>query len=197
MIFLFALYNIIIRYKFITKNFIFVIMENIKKCTKKLNEYYIPNMLETMISMQNNIKIKENLNKSIMNFTDEKSLIHYIKIISEDKTLISNNLNNILSNFFKLINTYENNLQKIKNEILSVQKILLENKEEEIKDLFTSQQNIKKEKMPIYLSLIEINQKYSKLLKINWEIVDFKDYFSNSDKLLKSLINIYQQLKEF
>jgi len=88
-------------------------------------------------------------------------------------------------------------LQKIKNEILSVQKILLENKEEEIKDLFTSQQNIKKEKMPIYLSLIEINQKYSKLLKINWEIVDFKDYFSNSDKLLKSLINIYQQLKEF
>ncbi len=172
-------------------------MENIKKCTKKLNEYYIPNMLETMISMQNNIKIKENLNKSIMNFTDEKSLIHYIKIISEDKTLISNNLNNILSNFFKLINTYENNLQKIKNEILSVQKILLENKEEEIKDLFTSQQNIKKEKMPIYLSLIEINQKYSKLLKINWEIVDFKDYFSNSDKLLKSLINIYQQLKEF
>ena len=172
-------------------------MENIKKCTKKLNEYYIPNMLETMISMQNNIKIKENLNKSIMNFTDEKSLIHYIKIISEDKTLISNNLNNILSNFFKLINTYENNLQKIKNEILSVQKILLENKEEEIKDLFISQQNIKKEKMPIYLSLIEINQKYSKLLKINWEIVDFKDYFSNSDKLLKSLINIYQQLKEF
>ena len=172
-------------------------MENIKKCTKKLNEYYIPNMLETMISMQNNIKIKENLNKSIMNFTDEKSLIHYIKIISEDKTLISNNLNNILSNFFKLINTYENNLQKIKNEILSVQKILLENKEEEIKDLFASQQNIKKEKMPIYLSLIEINQKYSKLLKINWEIVDFKDYFSNSDKLLKSLINIYQQLKEF
>ena len=172
-------------------------MENIKKCTKKLNEYYIPNMLETMISMQNNIKIKENLNKSIMNFTDEKSLIHYIKIISEDKTLISNNLNNILSNFFKLINTYENNLQKIKNEILSVQKILLENKEEEIKDLFTSQQKKKKEKMPIYLSLIEINQKYSKLLKINWEIVDFKDYFSNSDKLLKSLINIYQQLKEF
>ena len=172
-------------------------MENIKKCTKKLNEYYIPNMLETMISMQNNIKIKENLNKSIMNFTDEKSLIHYIKIISEDKTLISNNLNNILSNFFKLINTYENNLQKIKNEILSVQKILLENKEEEIKDLFTSQQKIKKEKMSIYLSLIEINQKYSKLLKINWDLVDFKDYFSNSDKLLKSLINIYQQLKEF
>ena len=172
-------------------------MENIKKCTKKLNEYYIPNMLETMISMQNNIKIKEKLNKSIMNFTDEKSLIHYIKIISEDKTLISNNLNNILSNFFKLINTYENNLQKIKNEILSVQKILLENKEEEIKDLFNSAENINKQKMSTYISLIELNNKYSKLLKINWDSVDFKDYFSNPDKLLKSITNIYKDLKQF
>ena len=172
-------------------------MENIKKCTKKLNEYYIPNMLETLVSMQNNIKIKENLSKSIMNFTDEKSLIYYIKIISEDKTLISNNLNNILLNFFKLINAYENNLQKIKNEILSVQKILLENKEEEIKDLFQSNKNINKEKMPIYLSLIELNTKYSKLLKINWDSVDFKDYFSNPDNLLNSIKNIYQSLKEF
>ena len=172
-------------------------MENIKKCTKKLNEYYIPNMLETLVSIQNNINIKENLSKSIMNFTDEKSLIYYIKIISEDKTLISNNLNNILLNFFKLINAYENNLQKIKNEILSVQKILLESKEEEIKDLFQSNKNINKEKMPIYLSLIELNTKYSKLLKINWDSVDFKDYFSNPDKLLKSIINIYQELKEF
>ena len=172
-------------------------MENIKKCTKKLNEYYIPNMLETLVSIQNNINIKENLSQSIMNFTDEKSLIYYIKIISEDKTLISNNLNNILLNFFKLINAYENNLQKIKNEILSVQKILLESKEEEIKDLFQSNKNINKEKMPIYLSLIELNTKYSKLLKINWDSVDFKDYFSNPDKLLKSIINIYQELKEF
>ena len=172
-------------------------MENIKKCTKKLNEYYIPNMLETLVSIQNNINIKENLSKSIMNFTDEKSLIYYIKIIYEDKTLISNNLNNILLNFSKLINAYENNLQKIKNEILSVQKILLESKEEEIKDLFQSKKNINKEKMPIYLSLIELNTKYSKLLKINWDSVDFKDYFSNPDKLLKSIINIYQELKEF
>ena len=104
-------------------------MENIKKCTKKLNEYFIPNMLETLVSLQNNINIKKNLSKSIMNFTDEKSLTHYIKIISEDKTLISNNLNNLLSNYFQIINSYENNLQKIKNEILSVQKILIENKE--------------------------------------------------------------------
>ena len=172
-------------------------MENIKKCTKKLNEYYIPNMLETLVSMQNNIKIKENLNKSIMNFTDEKSLIYYIKIISEDKTLISNNLNNILLNFFKLINAYENNLQKIKNEILSVQKILIENKEEEINELFNSAENINKQKMATYISLIELNNKYSKLLKINWDSIDFKDYFSNPDKLLKSITNIYKDLKQF
>ena len=172
-------------------------MENIKKCTKKLNEYFIPNMLETLVSLQNNINIKKNLSKSIMNFTDEKSLIHYIKIISEDKTLISNNLNNLLSNYFQIINSYENNLQKIKNEILSVQKILIEYKEEEIKDLFNSAENINKQKMSTYISLIELNNKYSKLLKINWDSVDFKDYFSNPDKLLKSITNIYKDLIQF
>ena len=172
-------------------------MENIKKCTKKLNEYFIPNMLETLVSLQNNINIKKNLSKSIMNFTDEKSLTHYIKIISEDKTLISTNLNNLLSNYFQIINSYENNLQKIKNEILSVQKILIEYKEEEIKDLFNSAENINKQKMSTYISLIELNNKYSKLLKINWDSVDFKDYFSNPDKLLKSITNIYKDLKQF
>ena len=172
-------------------------MENIKKCTKKLNEYFIPNMLETLVSLQNNINIKKNLSKSIMNFTDEKSLTYYIKIISEDKTLISTNLNNLLSNYFQIINSYENNLQKIKNEILSVQKILIEYKEEEIKDLFNSAENINKQKMSTYISLIELNNKYSKLLKINWDSVDFKDYFSNPDKLLKSITNIYKDLKQF
>ena len=107
------------------------------------------------------------------------------------------NLNNLLSNYFQIINSYENNLQKIKNEILSVQKILIEYKEEEIKDLFNSAENINKQKMSTYISLIELNNKYSKLLKINWDSVDFKDYFSNPDKLLKSITNIYKDLKQF
>ena len=51
--------------------------------------------------------------------------------------------------------------------------------------------------MSTYISLIELNNKYSKLLKINWDSVDFKDYFSNPDKLLKSITNIYKDLKQF
>ena len=171
-------------------------MENIKKCTKKLKDYFIPNMLETLVSMQNNINIKEKLSKSIMNFTDEKMIIYYIKIFSEDKSLMLQNSNKILSNFFQLINTYENNLEKIKNEILTVQKILIDNREEEIKDLFGGKE-YKKEKMNKYLELIELNEKYSKLLKINWDSVDFKDYFVNPDKFLKIIADIYQKLEEF
>ena len=171
-------------------------MENIKKCTKKLKDYFIPNMLETLVSMQNNINIKEKLSKSIMNFTDEKMIIYYIKIFSEDKSLMLQNSNKILSNFFQLINTYENNLEKIKNEILTVQKILIDNREEEIKDLFGGKE-YKKEKMNKYLELIELNEKYSKLLKINWDSVDFKDYFVNPDKFLKTIADIYQKLEEF
>ena len=171
-------------------------MENIKKCTKKLKEYYIPNMLETLVSLQNNIKIKEKLYKSILDFNDEKTIICYSKIIPENKTLIGENSNIILRNYFQIINTYENILQKIKNEILSVQKILIETKEQEIKDLFELKEN-KTDKMKSYINLIELNEQYSKLLKINWDSVNFKDYFSNSDKLLKTIVNIYEQLNEF
>ena len=125
-------------------------------------------MIETLVSLQNNINIKKKLSDSIMNFTDEKMIIYYIKIISEDKSLLTKNSNILLSNYFKTINTYENNLEKIKNEISTVQKILIENKLEEIKSLFESKEN-KKEKINAYLNLVDLNEKYSKLLRINWD----------------------------
>ena len=62
-------------------------MENIKKCTKKLKEYFIPNMIETLVSMQNNINIKKQLSKSILDFTDEK-MINQNKIIFHFVNLI-------------------------------------------------------------------------------------------------------------
>ena len=78
-------------------------MENIKKSTKKLKEYFIPNMIETLVSLQNNINIKKKLSNSIINFTNEKMIIYYIKLISEDKSLLTNNSNILLSNYFKTI----------------------------------------------------------------------------------------------
>ena len=170
-------------------------MENIKKSTKKLKEYFIPNMIETLVSLQNNINIKKKLSNSIMNFTDEKMIIYYIKLISEDKSLLTKNSNILLSNYFKTINTYETNLEKIKNEISTVQKILIENKLEEIKSLFESKN--KKEKINTYLNLVDLNEKYSILLRINWDLIDFKDYFNSPDKLLKAITIIYENLKEF
>ena len=78
-------------------------MENIKKCTKKLKEYYIPNMLNNLVSLQNNISIKEKLNYSNINFSDEKTLIYYTKIFS-DKALMIQNINNLFTNYFQIIN---------------------------------------------------------------------------------------------
>ena len=123
-------------------------MEYIKKITKKLKEYFIPNMIGTLISLQNNINIKKNLTKSIIDFNDEKMIITYIKLISDNKSLMRDNLSILLSNYFELINTYETNLGRIKNEILTVQKILIENKLEEIKDLFENNE-IKKFKIEL------------------------------------------------
>ena len=171
-------------------------MENIKKSTKKLKEYFIPNMIETLVSLQNNINIKKKLTKSIFDFDDEKMIIYYTKLISDNKSLLSDNLSILLRNYFELINTYETNLGRIKNEILNVQKILIENKLEESKELFENKET-KKDKMPAYLNLIELNDKYSKLLKINWDLLDFKHYFKNPDKLLKAIININDNLTQF
>ena len=67
---------------------------------------------------------------------------------------------------------------------------------EEIKSLFESKE-IKKEKINTYLNLVDLNEKYSKLLRINWDLIDFKDYFNNPDKLLKAITIIYENLKEF
>ena len=170
-------------------------MENIKKCTKKLKEYYIPNMLNNLVSLQNNISIKEKLNYSNINFSDEKTLIYYTKIFS-DKALMIQNINNLFTNYFQIINSYNNTLNNIKNEILNVQKILLEKKDSEIKDLFENNNN-KKEQMKEYLNLIEISNKYNILLKINWDIIDFKEYFTNPENLRKNIIKIYEDLERF
>ena len=170
-------------------------MENIKKCTKKLKEYYIPNMLNNLVSLQNNISIKEKLNYSNINFSDEKTLIYYTKIFS-DKALMIQNINNLFTNYFQIINSYNTTLNNIKNEILNVQKILLEKKDSEIKDLFENNNN-RKEQMKEYLNLIEISNKYNILLKINWDIIDFKEYFTNPENLRKNIIKIYEDLERF
>jgi hypothetical protein len=106
------------------------------------------------------------------------------------------NINNLFTNYFQIINSYNNTLNNIKNEILNVQKILLEKKDSEIKDLFENNNN-RKEQMKEYLNLIEISNKYNILLKINWDIIDFKEYFTNPENLRKNIIKIYEDLERF
>ena len=175
-------------------------MENIKKSEKKLKDYYIPNMLNILISLNNNIQIKNELNKSIMNSIDEKEIIYYIKLLSNNNSLIKDNSNILLKNYIQILNSYKTTLENIKNELLNIQKELLLNKESEIRDLFT--QNSKeigeeKKNNKIYLNLIELDTKYSKLLRINWNSIEFIDYFKNPEKLKKNITQIYSQLKEF
>ena len=51
--------------------------------------------------------------------------------------------------------------------------------------------------MKEYLNLIEISNKYNILLKINWDIIDFKEYFTNPENLRKNIIKIYEDLERF
>ena len=175
-------------------------MENIRKSEKKLKDYYIPNMLKFLIFLKNNIVIKKELNQSIMNLKDEKEIIYYIKLLSNNNSIIKENSNILLNNFIQIINSYKATLENIKNEILNIQKILLLNNQTEIINLFTCN-NIEKvednNNYKIYINLIELDKKYSKLLRINWNSIEFNDYFKNPENLKKSIIQIYSELKDF
>ena len=172
-------------------------MENIKKSEKKLKDYYIPDMLNILVSLKNNIQIKEKLNESIFNCQNENEIIYYIKLLTNNKSLIIDNTNILLSNYFQIINSYNTALRNIKNELLIIQKILITNKEIEIKNLFTNiNEEEQKNNNKIYLNLRELDKKYNKLLRINWDSIDFKDYFKNTAKLKENIKQIYSDLKE-
>ena len=174
-------------------------MENIKKSTKKLKDYYISNMLNILLALKNNIQIKEKLNESILDNDDEKEIIYYTKILANNNSLVLDNSMILLNNFFQIIKSYETTLKNIKTEILNTQKLLLSNYENQIKNLFdcNSSKEVdesKKDKYNTYLNLIDLDKKYNKLLKINWDLVDFKDYFRNSERLKNNITKIYTDL---
>ena len=174
-------------------------MESIKKSTKKLKDYYISNMLSILLALKNNIQIKEKLNESIMDNDDEKEIIYYTKILTNNNSLVLDNSMILLNNYFQIIKSYESTLKNMKTEIQTIQKLLLSNYENQIKNLFdcnTSKEidESKKEKYNTYLNLIDLDKKYNKLLKINWDLVDFKDYFSNSERLKNNIIKIHSDL---
>ena len=153
-------------------------MESIKKSTKKLKDYYISNMLNILLALKNNIQIKEKLNESIMDNDDEKEIIYYSKIMTNNNSLVLDNSIILLNNFFQIIKSYESTLSNIKNEIRTIQKLLLSNYENQIKNLYDTSKEIdesKKDKYNTYLNLIDLDKKYNKLLKINWGLIDFKD----------------------
>ena len=174
-------------------------MENIKKSTKKLKDFYISNMLNILLALKNNIQIKEKLNESIVDNDDEKEIISYTKILTNNNSLVLDNSMILLNNYFQIIKSYESTLKNMKTEIQTIQKLLLSNYENQIKNLFdcnTSKEidESKKEKYNTYLNLIDLDKKYNKLLKINWDLVDFKDYFSNSERLKNNITKIYSDL---
>ena len=177
-------------------------MENIKKCSKKLKDYYLSSMFNILESLKNNIQIKQKLNESIVDMKDENEIIYYTKILSNNNSLIIDNSNLLLNNYFKIIKSYESTLKNIKNELLNIQKILLSSYDKQIKNIFTTKdseeiEESKNNENIIYLNLIELDKKYSKLLKINWNLIDFKDYFRNPEKLKSNITTIYYELKEF
>ena len=174
-------------------------METIQKSIKKIKDFYIPDILNLLVSMKNNIQIKEKLNESIINFQDEQEVICYIKIISNNKNLIQDNSKSLLVNFMKIIKAYKTSVNNIKNEFLLIQKTIMGKYETQIINLMTCNkitgEKCNKENNN-YLKLVEIDKIYKKYIKANLESLDFKEYLTNPKNLLKEINNIYYSIKE-
>ena len=172
-------------------------MESIKKSEKKLKEFYIPNMINILISMKNNVQIKEELNLGIFDLNDEKEIIFYSKIFTNKEPLLLDNLIGLFSNFMKIIKSYKATLENIKNEILNIQKLLLTEHENDIRDFFISKNNIINEKNKNFcLKMIELDKKCKIMSNINWELINFKDYFLGLKKLKENIEVIYSEIKK-
>ena len=174
-------------------------METIQKSLKKLKDYYIPDILNLLVSMKNNIQIKEKLNESIINFQDEKEIIYYIKIVSNNKNIIQDNSKSLLINFMKIIKAYHTSVNNIKNEFLLIQKTLIDRNEKQIVNLMTCNKTIDEkdsQENNNYLKLVEIDKIYKKYTRANLEGLDFKEYLTNPNNLLKEINNIYYAIKE-
>ena len=106
----------------------------------------------------------------------------------------------LLHNYLQNINSYKTTLENIKNELLNIKKILLLNRQSEIINLFScnnKENDATNYTYKIYLNLIELDKKYAKLLRINWNSIEFTDYFKNPEGLKKNITQIYSELKDF
>jgi hypothetical protein len=133
-------------------------MNEIKKCTKKIRDFYIENIKSNLIAMNKNVQIKHQLDMVLTGEKEINEIINMFSITNKDKLFFDKNYTLLIDNFNKITKNYSDNVNNLKMELKKIENILATKYSNEIELLFTSPNNDEMNvKNKNFLELIQIN----------------------------------------
>jgi hypothetical protein len=133
-------------------------MNEIKKCTKKIRDFYIENIKSNLIAMNKNVQIKHQLDMVLTGEKEINEIINMFSITNKDKLFFDKNYTLLIDNFNKITKNYCDNVNNLKTELKKIEYILTTKYSNEIELLFTSPNNDEMNvKNKNFLELIQIN----------------------------------------
>ena len=120
-------------------------MKDIKKCIKKIKEYHLDVIKNSLVAMKKNVMLKKRFDTLILNNSDDINKINtVINIFKSQKHFSDDCYVNLINNYNKICKNYNEGVATLKNEINKIESILYKNYLPEIQSFFSnnSKENI-------------------------------------------------------
>ena len=169
-------------------------MKDIKKCIKKIKEYHLDVIKNSLVAMKKNVMLKKRFDTLILNNSDDINKINtVINIFKSQKHFSDDCYVNLINNYNKICKNYNDGVATLKNEINKIENILYNNYLPEIKSFYTNSNEKQNEKT--LMEIYEVDLYLTKINKINFHI-ELNDYIKEDNALPDTITNIYKALIE-
>ena len=169
-------------------------MKDIKKCIKKIKEYHLDVIKNSLVAMKKNVMLKKRFDTLILyNSADINKINTVIDIFKSQKHFSDDCYVNLINNYNKICKNYNDGVATLKNEINKIEKILYNKYLPEIKNFYTNSNEKQNEKT--LMEIYEVDLYLTKINKINFHI-ELNDYIKEDNALPDTITNIYKALIE-
>ena len=169
-------------------------MKDIKKCIKKIKEYHLDVIKNSLVAMKKNVMLKKRFDTLILNNSDDINKINtVINIFKSQKHFSDDCYVNLINNYNKICKNYNDGVATLKNEINKIENILYNKYLPEIKNFYTNSNEKQNEKT--LMEIYEVDLYLTKINKINFHI-ELNDYIKEDNALPDTITNIYKALIE-
>ena len=169
-------------------------MKEIKKCIKKIKEYHLDVIKNSLVAMKKNVMLKKRFDTLILNNSDDINKINtVINIFKSQKHFSDDCYVNLINNYNKICKNYNDGVATLKNEINKIENILYNNYLPEIQNFYTRSNEKQNEKT--LMEIYEVDLYLTKINKINFHI-ELNDYIKEDNALPDTITNIYKALIE-